>query len=211
MKNLTASDRVSLIKLASSLPQGDGARKAILAGLAYSRGFTASPKFSDGPKFSEGSWSGPRTRYPLIAGDKTKLVKVFLPFDYIGDRTVATRECFYIYIVAGISKWSNGFFWVVEIRGGLTNFDNVWFSRAVLSGKSPQLPVRVELAGLSDDGWDTAEKNYQFTGKTASLDDAVKESEEKIKQLIAFIKHYCDKRTEFVERNMKAMQPKSDA
>ncbi len=31
MKTLTASDRSSLIKLASSLPQGDETRKAILA------------------------------------------------------------------------------------------------------------------------------------------------------------------------------------
>lgn len=39
MKNLTASDRSALIKLASSLPQGDETRKAILSGLksaAYS-------------------------------------------------------------------------------------------------------------------------------------------------------------------------------
>lgn len=33
MKTLTASDRSALIKLASSLPQGDETRKAILAGL----------------------------------------------------------------------------------------------------------------------------------------------------------------------------------
>lgn len=33
MKNLTASDRSSLIKLASSLPKGDETRKAILSGL----------------------------------------------------------------------------------------------------------------------------------------------------------------------------------
>ena len=36
MKTLTASDRESLIKLASSLPQGDETRKAILAGLRIS-------------------------------------------------------------------------------------------------------------------------------------------------------------------------------
>ncbi len=34
MKNLTASDRSSLIKLASTLPRGDETRKAILAGLS---------------------------------------------------------------------------------------------------------------------------------------------------------------------------------
>lgn len=33
MKNLTASDRKSLIRLASSLPAGDKSRRAILAGL----------------------------------------------------------------------------------------------------------------------------------------------------------------------------------
>lgn len=36
MKNLTASDRTALIKLASELPQGDETRKAILAGLKTS-------------------------------------------------------------------------------------------------------------------------------------------------------------------------------
>lgn len=36
MANLTASDRSSLIKLASSLPAGDQTRKAILAGLKIS-------------------------------------------------------------------------------------------------------------------------------------------------------------------------------
>ena len=34
MRELTASDRDSLIKLASSLPKGDETRKAILAGLS---------------------------------------------------------------------------------------------------------------------------------------------------------------------------------
>ena len=37
MKNLTASDRTTLIRLASSLPVGDDTRKAILTGLAQTR------------------------------------------------------------------------------------------------------------------------------------------------------------------------------
>jgi hypothetical protein len=38
MKNITASDRSALIKLASSLPKGDETRRAILAGLEFSKG-----------------------------------------------------------------------------------------------------------------------------------------------------------------------------
>jgi len=34
MKNLTASDKKTLIRLASSLPKGDKSRRAILAGLS---------------------------------------------------------------------------------------------------------------------------------------------------------------------------------
>lgn len=47
MKNLTASDRESLIKLASSLPQGDETRKAILAGLKVVGSRSISVGFSD--------------------------------------------------------------------------------------------------------------------------------------------------------------------
>lgn len=44
MRTLTASDRVSLIKLASSLPKGDETRKAILAGLQVVKTAADDPK-----------------------------------------------------------------------------------------------------------------------------------------------------------------------
>jgi hypothetical protein len=37
MKSITASDRTSLIRLASGLPKGDTTRRAILAGLAKTK------------------------------------------------------------------------------------------------------------------------------------------------------------------------------
>lgn len=47
MKKLTASDRKSLIRLASSLPKGSPERKAILAGLSKSAGKAGDFKVGD--------------------------------------------------------------------------------------------------------------------------------------------------------------------
>jgi hypothetical protein len=46
-RSLTASDRSVLIRLASTMPAGDGARRAILAGLAGTRSRTASLSWRD--------------------------------------------------------------------------------------------------------------------------------------------------------------------
>ena len=68
MKSLTASDRKTLIRLASSLPVGDETRKAILTGLAQTRdagrpwggkGYKARAKDYDIPPAQGGSGSPP--------------------------------------------------------------------------------------------------------------------------------------------------------
>ena len=68
MKTITASDRKTLIRLASSLPVGDETRKAILGGLAQTReagrpwggdGYSAKAEDYDIPPAQGGSGSPP--------------------------------------------------------------------------------------------------------------------------------------------------------